>query len=95
MDIGIIWLLVLIGLAIIPAKIAEGKGRRFASWYVFGLLLWLPALIAAIVIKDRRSLVERESANERKRCPDCAEFVSVEARICKHCKHPFEPAAVA
>lgn len=27
--------------------------------------------------------------NNSKKCPDCAEMVLPEARICKHCKHEF------
>jgi hypothetical protein len=27
---------------------------------------------------------------EEKKCPDCAEFVLAEARICKHCRFRFE-----
>ena len=50
----VIYVVVLALLALIPAKIAAGKGRSFAIWYVFGLLLWIVALVAALIIKDER-----------------------------------------
>jgi hypothetical protein len=46
----VVWAL----LAIVPAKIAERKGRSFWTWYVFGLLLWIVAVVAALLVKDER-----------------------------------------
>jgi predicted amidophosphoribosyltransferase len=42
--------------------------------YAFGLLLPLIAVIVAFFVKDKRP-----------RCPQCAEVVRPEARICAHC----------
>lgn len=41
-----------LGLAIIPAKIAKSKGRKFWSWYVYGVFLFLIALIHAATLTD-------------------------------------------
>lgn len=57
MGLGLPELVIMIApflLAIIPAKIAERKGRSFAGFYVFGLLLWPIALIVSLVIGERR-----------------------------------------
>jgi hypothetical protein len=36
--------------------------------------------------------VDRRADQDSKRCPDCAEFVRAEARVCKHCGYRFAPA---
>lgn len=46
----LVGLLILGGLAVIPAQIASGKGRNFGTWFVLGLFFFLPALVAALVI---------------------------------------------
>lgn len=42
-------------LALIPAVIAQRKGRSFVFWFIFGLLLWIVALPAALFVKDTRT----------------------------------------
>ena len=37
-------------LGLIPAFIARDKGRDFATWWVFGAFLFLPALIWAMCL---------------------------------------------
>ena len=98
---AVITIVLLALVALIPAKIAQNKGRSFATWYVFGLLLWIVALIASLIIKDNREtaaaslpLVGSSGAPPPaavKRCPECAEVVLADARVCKHCRHRFGP----
>lgn len=40
-------------LAIIPARIAWKKGYSFAGYYVFGFFLFVPAIIVALLIRDK------------------------------------------
>jgi hypothetical protein len=47
-------LLVTLGLALVPARFAAEKGHSFSAWYLFGVALWLPAIIASVWIKDPR-----------------------------------------
>lgn len=42
----------LIGL--IPAYIAAGKGRKFGWWWLYGALIWIVAIIHAILLKPRQ-----------------------------------------
>ncbi len=49
----LIWLVVLFGLALIPAKIAANKGYSFIGFYVFGVFLWLIAVTVAVLLKPR------------------------------------------
>ncbi len=77
-------LLVLVALlALIPAKIAQGKGRSFVGWWVFGLLFLIVALPASLIIKRRGRV-----------CPLCAEPIQAAASVCPHCRHDV-PAIVA
>jgi hypothetical protein len=70
-------------LGLIPAFIARGKGRPFPLWWLYGALLFIVALIHSLVLKDQSGV----------KCPHCAEFVSREARVCKHCGRDLVPAA--
>ncbi len=38
-------------LGLIPAYVAAGKGRKFWKWWLYGALLFLPAVIHVILIK--------------------------------------------
>ena len=50
---------VIIGL--VPATIANNKGRSFYLWWFFGFMIWIVALIASIIIqKDERTIAIRE-----------------------------------
>jgi len=66
-------------LALIPAMIAQRKGRSALLWWVFGVLLFIVALPASIIIKPL------EAQPEGKKCQKCAEQIKEEAQICKHC----------
>jgi hypothetical protein len=48
-------LLVLVGLAFIPANIAGKKGYSVGGFFLFGLFFFLPALIVALIVQDRKS----------------------------------------
>jgi hypothetical protein len=53
----LVQLAVAAGLAFIPAKIAQGKGRSFGPWYVYGFFLFLIALIHSLVMKPKTDVV--------------------------------------
>ena len=80
----IIWSIIL---ALIPATIARTKGRNFGLWYVYGLALFIVALIHSLCI-SKSAEKQKEDALEAGlvECPYCKEFIKEGAKICKHCK---------
>jgi hypothetical protein len=72
---GLVLIVVLIGL--IPAAIAQSKGRSFVGWWVYGSLLFIVALPHSLMISDGR---------RKKKCPFCAESIRMEAIVCPHCQ---------
>lgn len=62
-------------LGLIPAAIASKKGGTFIVWWLYGSLLFIIAIIHALLMSPV-GLVK---------CPECAEMVKKEAKVCKHC----------
>ncbi len=49
----IVWL---VALAFWPARVARRMGYSWLLFFIFSLFLFLPALIMAYLVRDRRSL---------------------------------------
>ena len=63
-------------LGLITGFIAQAKGHSFALWWFFGMAMFIVALPCSFFLKDKSG----------RKCPACAEYVSAEAKICKHCR---------
>ena len=59
---------------------ARKRGFSVVAGVLGGLLLGPLAVLMYFVSGVSRS-------DRRQQCPQCAEFIKAEARICKHCRH--------
>jgi hypothetical protein len=78
----IIYVGIYLALCAIPTSIAINKGRSGAGFFILSFVLSpIIGLIIALLVR-----VDSNSASPgRTKCPDCAEYISKEAKVCKHC----------
>ena len=89
------YVIVLAILGLIPAFIAQQKGRNFIAWWVYGFFLFLIALIHSLFLKEE--LVKQENVKTRtlkaneKECPFCVGHINLDAVTCYHCGERWDP----
>lgn len=84
MDILLLWFI----FAVIVGVAASSRGRSGFGWFVLAIVI--SPLIAGLLMALMPSLTasadaERPTPSTHVKCPDCAELVRKEARVCKHC----------
>ena len=72
---------------LIPANIAHRKGRSFSLFAIYGILLWIVAIIHSIMMSSDKVKAEPD---KYKSCPYCGETVLKVATKCKHCHEMLE-----
>ena len=79
-------------LGLIPAFIAQSKGRSFGAWWLYGFLLFIVAIIHVLFVAPRNTAgaVASDSIGPMRDCPYCAEPVKYQATKCKHCGSEIE-----
>jgi HEAT repeat protein len=72
-------------LGMIPAWIAERKGRSGFTWWLYGTTLFVVALPHALMLEDVDDVYDPTDA--LRRCPICAEPIRMGATYCRFCQH--------
>lgn len=68
--------------ALFCTGVAISKGRSQILWFLLGFFFNILALIA---VAGMPSLLHQPARGTHKRCPDCREFVYMDAKVCRCC----------
>lgn len=92
-----LWIFLWLGLSIVTAVAANARGRSGIAWFFIAAIFSpLLGLVAVLVMRDLSAEQASATRSEAlKTCPQCAEQVMREARLCRFCQHEFVAAAPA
>lgn len=85
----LIGLVFLFALPMIPAVMAQSRGRNPVAWYLFGLVAWVLAVILLLVLPDLNVIKAREQQVDR-RAQRLQEELDAERRRSEHFRREAE-----
>lgn len=90
MEIFFFWFVFAIGVGVI----ASSRGRDGFGWFCLAMLISpLIAVVIVALIPSLKAAPGAPTPRTHVKCPDCAELVLAEARVCKHCGCRLVPAS--
>lgn len=87
MEFFILW----VASAVLSAVVASSKGRSVLVWLILGFLFSFFALIAVGLMPSLKKDPFAPTPETHVRCPECREFVFMDATKCKHCGTKLSP----
>ena len=78
------WMLVWFLFGVVAMIIANTKERSGCGWFMLGCLVGPFALVVA-ALPSLKAPPGIPSPDTHVKCPDCAELILKEAKVCKHC----------
>lgn len=90
MEIFFFWFIFAIGVGVI----ASSRGRDGFGWFFLAMVISpIIAVVIVALIPSLKPVPGAPNPRTHVKCPDCAELVLAEARVCKHCGCRLVPAS--
>jgi hypothetical protein len=80
-----------LGCIVLTTIVASSKGRSGLGWFLLSCLFGLFALILVALLPSLKKDPLAPTPETHVRCPECREFVYMDATKCKHCGTALVP----